>query len=376
MYYVMDAHSFYNFVYFILLIIVGSFFMINLCLVVIATQFSETKQRENALMREQRARYMSNDSTLASYSEPGSCYEEMLRYISHLYRKFSRRLQRIYSGWHSKRRKKVNPNGGGAGSNGGGNGHGHGSSRGGGGPGNALWLRPIHNLLQHHQHQHCRLSNGGQHTTITVATLEHTDGEGGEELEMKSLPVRRGSTNGNSSGGPSVITQGMGALLGRLNGGMNYPTILPSFVCSYSSKTPPPHSQHRGHSPEHHPQNHPASEHTETLNKLYQLMGQHSRQRLLYQLAGVVPSPLLLELLSCPQCARSLETLELELGDLEGGRGEPDGLHDFPQVRLCGGALTMMGENLEKRSRSEQTARGQEYKNGVVGAGGRLQGTN
>uniref|UniRef100_A0A7N8XAE6 Voltage-dependent T-type calcium channel subunit alpha-1H n=1 Tax=Mastacembelus armatus TaxID=205130 RepID=A0A7N8XAE6_9TELE len=130
MYYVMDAHSFYNFIYFILLIIVGSFFMINLCLVVIATQFSETKQRENALMREQRARYMSNDSTLASYSEPGSCYEEMLRYISHLYRKLTRRLQRIYSGWHSKRRKKVNPNGSGGGSNGGGNGHGHGSSRG------------------------------------------------------------------------------------------------------------------------------------------------------------------------------------------------------------------------------------------------------
>lgn len=61
------------------------------------------------------------------------------------------------------------------------------------------------------------------------------------------------------------------------------------------------------------------------------------RQRLLYQLAGVVPSPLLLELLSCPLCARSLETLELELGDLEGGRGEADGLHDFPQVRMHGG---------------------------------------
>lgn len=83
--------------------------MINLCLVVIATQFSETKQRENALMREQRARYMSNDSTLASYSEPGSCYEEMLRYISHLYRKFTRRLQRIYSGWHrSETETKAN----------------------------------------------------------------------------------------------------------------------------------------------------------------------------------------------------------------------------------------------------------------------------
>ncbi|XP_038552388.1 voltage-dependent T-type calcium channel subunit alpha-1I [Micropterus salmoides] len=365
MYYVMDAHSFYNFIYFILLIIVGSFFMINLCLVVIATQFSETKQRENALMREQRARYMSNDSTLASYSEPGSCYEEMLRYISHLYRKLTRRLQRLYSGWHSKRRKKVNPNGSGGGSNGGGNGHGHGSSRGCGGlgPGSALWLRPIHNLLQHHQHQHCRLSNGGQHT-ISVETTEHMDGErgvgGGEELEMKSLPVRRGSTNGNSSSGgghPSGFTQGMGALLGRLNGGMNYPTILPSFVCSYSSKTPPPHSQQCGPSPEQHPPNHPASEHTETLNKLHQLMGQHRRQRLLYQLAGVVPSPLLLELLSCPLCAHSLETLELELGDLEGGRGETDGLHDFPQ----GGDLR------SGRGRSRQ--RGVvEYKNGVVWA--------
>uniref|UniRef100_A0A8B9SNG9 Voltage-dependent T-type calcium channel subunit alpha n=1 Tax=Anas platyrhynchos TaxID=8839 RepID=A0A8B9SNG9_ANAPL len=70
MYYVMDAHSFYNFIYFILLIIVGSFFMINLCLVVIATQFSETKQREHQLMQEQRARYLSS-STVASYMEPG-----------------------------------------------------------------------------------------------------------------------------------------------------------------------------------------------------------------------------------------------------------------------------------------------------------------
>ncbi|XP_061568203.1 voltage-dependent T-type calcium channel subunit alpha-1H [Cololabis saira] len=359
MYYVMDAHSFYNFIYFILLIIVGSFFMINLCLVVIATQFSETKQRENALMREQRARFMSNDSTLASYSEPGSCYEEMLRYISHLYRKLVRRVQRMYYGWHSKRRKKVNPNGSGGGSNNGGNGHGQGSSRGcgGSGPGNALWLRPIHNLLQHHQHQHCRLSNGGQHT-ISVATTEHMDREGhvegGEELELKSLPSRRGSTNGNSSNNPAVVTQGMGALLGRLNGGMNYPTILPSFVCSYSSKTPPPHSKQP--SPEQHPPNHPASEHTETLNKLYQLMGQHSRQRLLFQLAGVVPSPLLLELLSCPLCARSLETLELELGDQERGKGEADGLHDFPQ-------------GCDIRGRSRLRRRGVvEYRNGAVRA--------
>uniref|UniRef100_UPI0031384A3C Voltage-dependent T-type calcium channel subunit alpha-1H n=1 Tax=Homo sapiens TaxID=9606 RepID=UPI0031384A3C len=109
MYYVMDAHSFYNFIYFILLIIVGSFFMINLCLVVIATQFSETKQRESQLMREQRARHLSNDSTLASFSEPGSCYEELLKYVGHIFRKVKRRSLRLYARWQSRWRKKVDP---------------------------------------------------------------------------------------------------------------------------------------------------------------------------------------------------------------------------------------------------------------------------
>ncbi|XP_021569458.1 voltage-dependent T-type calcium channel subunit alpha-1G isoform X15 [Carlito syrichta] len=95
MYFVMDAHSFYNFIYFILLIIVGSFFMINLCLVVIATQFSETKQRESQLMREQRVRFLSNASTLASFSEPGSCYEELLKYLVHILHKAARRLAQV-----------------------------------------------------------------------------------------------------------------------------------------------------------------------------------------------------------------------------------------------------------------------------------------
>ncbi|KAM6473368.1 voltage-dependent T-type calcium channel subunit alpha-1G isoform 4-T4 [Liasis olivaceus] len=92
MYFVMDAHSFYNFIYFILLIIVGSFFMINLCLVVIATQFSETKQRESQLMKEQRIRYLSNASTLASFSEPGSCYDELLKYLVYVLRKASKQV--------------------------------------------------------------------------------------------------------------------------------------------------------------------------------------------------------------------------------------------------------------------------------------------
>ncbi len=41
---------------------IGSFFMLNLCLVVIATQFSETKQREHQLMQEQRAACLSSST--------------------------------------------------------------------------------------------------------------------------------------------------------------------------------------------------------------------------------------------------------------------------------------------------------------------------
>ncbi|XP_006865231.1 PREDICTED: voltage-dependent T-type calcium channel subunit alpha-1I [Chrysochloris asiatica] len=102
MYYVMDAHSFYNFIYFILLIIVGSFFMINLCLVVIATQFSETKQREHRLMLEQRQRYLSS-STVASYAEPGDCYEEIFQYVCHILRKAKRRALGLYQAVQSRR---------------------------------------------------------------------------------------------------------------------------------------------------------------------------------------------------------------------------------------------------------------------------------
>uniref|UniRef100_A0A671VTI8 Calcium voltage-gated channel subunit alpha1 I n=1 Tax=Sparus aurata TaxID=8175 RepID=A0A671VTI8_SPAAU len=101
MYYVMDAHSFYNFIYFILLIIVGSFFMINLCLVVIATQFSETKQREHQLMQEQRAQ-CSSSSTLAS--EPGDCYEELFQLVCHVLRKARRQTIAFFNTLRGKPR--------------------------------------------------------------------------------------------------------------------------------------------------------------------------------------------------------------------------------------------------------------------------------
>ncbi|XP_053300102.1 voltage-dependent T-type calcium channel subunit alpha-1I [Pleuronectes platessa] len=111
MYYVMDAHSFYNFIYFILLIIIGSFFMINLCLVVIATQFSETKQREHQLMQEQRDQCLSS-STLASMAEPGDCYEEIFQLVCHVLRKAKRRSTALYY----TLRGKPPPAGGGRGS--------------------------------------------------------------------------------------------------------------------------------------------------------------------------------------------------------------------------------------------------------------------
>lgn len=87
---------------------VGSFFMINLCLVVIATQFSETKQREHRLMLEQRQRYLSS-STVASYAEPGDCYEEIFQYVCHILRKAKRRALGLYQALRSRRQAAGMP---------------------------------------------------------------------------------------------------------------------------------------------------------------------------------------------------------------------------------------------------------------------------
>ena len=80
---------------------IGSFFMINLCLVVIATQFSETKQREHQLMQEQRARCSSN-STLAS--EPGDCYEAVFQLVCHMIRKARRQTVALFNTLRGKPR--------------------------------------------------------------------------------------------------------------------------------------------------------------------------------------------------------------------------------------------------------------------------------
>uniref|UniRef100_A0A8C1BEH0 Calcium channel, voltage-dependent, T type, alpha 1H subunit a n=1 Tax=Cyprinus carpio carpio TaxID=630221 RepID=A0A8C1BEH0_CYPCA len=351
MYYVMDAHSFYNFIYFILLIIVGSFFMINLCLVVIATQFSETKQRENQLMQEQRARYLSNDSTLASYSEPGSCYEEMLRYISHLYRKVKRRASRIYTGWQSKRRKKVNPNSGLSGGGGGccdGGVNGHSRHRGGG-----HWLRSIHSLIQQHQRQHCHLSNGSPSPVTATGpgeALEMRSIATGSQLTVSSQPTamhnlssRTQSVHSIYQGDFQEAPQGRTSTavavpaLGRLNGGMNYPTILPSLICSYTGSC----SAGKGRR-------------ESDANTGCDAIDPFEKLRVLLQMAGVVPSPLLLELLNCPNCARALETMDMEHGDSDYSRSEGDVVYEFSHGAEFKPCRASHNKILEERNRLAQ----------------------
>jgi hypothetical protein len=80
--------------------------MINLCLVVIATQFSETKKRETERMIAERRRFSRSSSTIFSDADPGSCWEELLKYIGHLIRKSKRRIMEEYR-QYVKRRKKV-----------------------------------------------------------------------------------------------------------------------------------------------------------------------------------------------------------------------------------------------------------------------------
>lgn len=78
--------------------------MINLCLVVIATQFSETKRRETAKMKAERARFRSS-STLSSFtnSETTNCYREIIKLIAHLIRKAVKRARVAYRATRIKR---------------------------------------------------------------------------------------------------------------------------------------------------------------------------------------------------------------------------------------------------------------------------------
>uniref|UniRef100_A0A8C0K2E0 Voltage-dependent T-type calcium channel subunit alpha n=1 Tax=Canis lupus dingo TaxID=286419 RepID=A0A8C0K2E0_CANLU len=337
MYYVMDAHSFYNFIYFILLIIVGSFFMINLCLVVIATQFSETKQRENQLMREQRARYLSNDSTLASFSEPGSCYEELLKYVGHICRKVKRRSLRLYARWQSRWRKKVDPS----------------SALHGQGPGHrprraGRHMASVHHLVyhhHHHHHHHYHFSHSsprrpgpepgpGDTRLVQAGTLPSPPSPGRGPPDAESVhSVYHADCHVEGPQERARVAHAAAAAAASLKlatglGAMNYPTILPSPAGGSKGGASPGPKGKRAGGPLGTSEQSPLSlRGPDPYEKIHRLSG--------LSVPCPLPSPqagtLTCELKNCPYCASALEDADFELSDSESGGSEGNAVYEFTQ---------------------------------------------
>ncbi|XP_055263540.1 voltage-dependent T-type calcium channel subunit alpha-1G isoform X4 [Moschus berezovskii] len=177
MYFVMDAHSFYNFIYFILLII-----------------FSETKQRESQLMREQRVRFLSNASTLASFSEPGSCYEELLKYLVYILRKAARRLAQVSRAAGVRVGLLSSP-----------------APRGGQEPQpSGSCSRPhrrpsVHHLVHHHHHHHhhYHLGNGTLRAPRRSPQIQDRDASGSRRLMLP--PPSTPALSGGPPGGAEAV---------------------------------------------------------------------------------------------------------------------------------------------------------------------------
>eukprot|EP00794_Sanderia_malayensis_P008795 gene8795-9735_t len=116
MYFLQDSYSQWVWIYFVALIVVGAYFMTNLCLVVIATQFSETRQRESALIEQanKRARLLKSYSTLSGSlngDQDQGCYSAILEIIVSKYKRIRKVLRRRFAGTRcckveEKKRKK------------------------------------------------------------------------------------------------------------------------------------------------------------------------------------------------------------------------------------------------------------------------------
>lgn len=104
MYYIQDVHSFWDWIYFVFLIVIGSFFLINLCLVVIATQFSETKKRETERMLNERRRFSRTSSARLS-DEQSSCWADTITYLEYLWKQAYKKM--IIS-WKNYRNNQTN----------------------------------------------------------------------------------------------------------------------------------------------------------------------------------------------------------------------------------------------------------------------------
>ena len=82
--------------------------MTNLCLVVITSQFQETKQREMELVKLSRLRSRASVSTVSSNFMQEGCYTQILRYLEHLARRLRRRV-RVALKLEKPQNRKVNP---------------------------------------------------------------------------------------------------------------------------------------------------------------------------------------------------------------------------------------------------------------------------
>jgi len=105
MYYLQDAHSFWNWIYFVCLIIIGSYFMMNLCLVVISAQFSTTKKRETRQMLAEKRRFSTSVATVAN-NQQGSCWKEIIKCFERIWKRSYKRF-RIFSASHRRKHDQV-----------------------------------------------------------------------------------------------------------------------------------------------------------------------------------------------------------------------------------------------------------------------------
>ena len=102
--YLQDAHSFWNWIYFVVLIVIGSFFMMNLCLVVISAQFSVTKKRETERMIAELSLISDSDQVETNHRQ-GSCWEQTVDYFQQM---LSRAWRKVTTCGRT-RRTKQNP---------------------------------------------------------------------------------------------------------------------------------------------------------------------------------------------------------------------------------------------------------------------------
>ncbi|KAG9343038.1 hypothetical protein JZ751_015256 [Albula glossodonta] len=229
-------------------------------------------------------------------------------------------------------------------------------------------IRSIHHLIHHHHHHHhlLHLSNGSPCAetgdTVEMKSLrtvpqlrvssQSSDSQVHpmDEESIQCFPEEEGSTQYpqvkcTTSGLPGNVPQ-----LGRLNGGMNYPTIVPSLLCPPAA---PPGPRGKGK---------PSNSVSLSLNipdpydKLNQLVGEYGVSRdagcysLPFQLASTSSAPLCCDLMSCPYCARALENPDLELSDSDSAGSDAEGAYEFTQD-LCHGNEGRPGRSRSQRHR-------------------------